>query len=46
MMQLTTFAAQLQAGKAKLSGNPLVLQQLGATLVQFDPMFEMMPGTR
>ncbi|MGB5333985.1 MAG: alkyl sulfatase dimerization domain-containing protein [Woeseiaceae bacterium] len=45
MMQRATFAGQLQAGKAKLSGDPAVLQQLGSTLVQFDPMFEMMPGT-
>ncbi len=46
MMQLETFATQLQAGKAKLSGNALVLAQLGSTLVAFDPLFEMMPGTR
>jgi len=46
MMQLTTFAGQLQAGKAKLTGDPAVLMKLGSTLVQFDPMFEMMPGTR
>ncbi len=46
MMQLTTFAGQLQTGKAKLSGDPSVLMQLGLTLVEFDPMFEMMPGTR
>ncbi len=45
MMQRATFAGQLQAGKAELSGDPAVLQQLGSTLVQFDPMFEMMPGT-
>ena len=46
MMQLETFATQLKAGKAKLSGNALVLGQLGSTLVAFDPLFEMMPGTR
>ena len=46
MMQLETFATQLQAGKAKLSGDALVLAQLGSTLVAFDPLFEMMPGTR
>ena len=44
MMQLETFATQLQAGKAELSGNALVLTQLGSTLVAFDPMFEMMPN--
>ena len=46
MMQLTTFAGQLQVGKAKLTGDPAVLMKLGSTLVHFDPMFEMMPGTR
>ena len=46
MMQLETLASQLQAGKAKLTGNGLVLAQLGSTLVTFDPLFEMMPGTR
>ena len=46
MMQQTTLAAQIQAGKASLSGNGLVLAQFGSTLVEFDPLFEMMPGTR
>jgi len=46
MMQQTTLAAQIQAGKASLSGNRLVLAQFGSTLVEFDPVFEMMPGTR
>jgi len=45
MMQQTTLAAQLQAGKASLSGNALVLAQFRSTLVEFDPLFEMMPGT-
>jgi alkyl sulfatase BDS1-like metallo-beta-lactamase superfamily hydrolase len=46
MMQQTTLAAQIQAGKASISGNRLVLTQFGSTLVEFDPLFEMMPGTR
>jgi alkyl sulfatase BDS1-like metallo-beta-lactamase superfamily hydrolase len=46
MMQQATFATQLQAGKAKLGGNGLILTQLASTLVAFDPLFEMMPGTR
>ncbi len=46
MMQQTTFAEQLQAGNAQLEGNALVLVQLGSTLAEFDPLFEMMPGTR
>ena len=46
MMQQTTLAAQLASGKASIDGNPQVLAKLAATLVAFDPMFEMMPGTR
>lgn len=46
MMRQTTLIEQIQSGKAKLSGNALVLTQLGSTLVEFDPLFEMMPGTR
>jgi alkyl sulfatase BDS1-like metallo-beta-lactamase superfamily hydrolase len=46
MMQQTTLAAQIQAGKASISGNRRVLTQFGSTLVEFDPLFEMMPGTR
>ncbi|MGB5491286.1 MAG: alkyl sulfatase dimerization domain-containing protein [Woeseiaceae bacterium] len=46
MMQLTSLGAQIQAGNATLSGNAEVLAQLGSTLVAFDPLFEMMPGTK
>ena len=46
MMQQTTFAKQIAAGKAVLDGNGLVLARFASTLVEFDPLFEMMPGTR
>ena len=46
MMRQKTLGDQIQSGKAKLSGNGQILQQLASTLVAFDPMFEMMPGTR
>ncbi len=46
MMQQASFGTQLQAGKATLSGNAEVLAQLGSTLVAFDPLFAMMPGTK
>ena len=45
MLQQASFATQLQAGKATLTGDPAVLAQLGATLISFDPLFEIMPGT-
>ncbi len=45
MMQQATFGTQLQTGKATLSGDGKVLAQLGAVLVGFEPLFEIMPGT-
>jgi len=46
MMQRATFASQVAAGRAKLEGNPQVLEQLAGCLVQFDQFFEIMPGTK
>ncbi|MGB5334883.1 MAG: alkyl sulfatase dimerization domain-containing protein [Woeseiaceae bacterium] len=46
MMQQASFASQLLAGKATINGNPAVLLQLASTLVAFDPLFEIMPGTK
>ncbi len=46
MMRQTTLAQQIQAGNAKLEGSRLVLARFASTLVEFDPVFEMMPGTR
>jgi alkyl sulfatase BDS1-like metallo-beta-lactamase superfamily hydrolase len=37
---------KVKAGKAKLEGNIQVLEQLKATLVGFDPFFEILPGTK
>ena len=37
---------KVKAGKAKLDGNTQVLEQLKATLVAFDPFFEVLPGTK
>ena len=45
MMQQTTLANQIQEGKATVNGNIMVLAQLKSTLVAFDPLFEIMPGT-
>ena len=46
MMRQATLGDQIRAGKAGVSGNVAVLAQLRSTLVEFDPVFEMMPGTR
>ncbi len=45
MMQQATFAEQIAAGKAELDGSALMLARFASTLVEFDPLFEMMPGT-
>jgi alkyl sulfatase BDS1-like metallo-beta-lactamase superfamily hydrolase len=42
----TTLAALAAAGKAKLEGDPGVVQQLQSVLVQFSADFELLPGTR
>lgn len=41
-----TFDALLSAGKAKFEGDRKPFDQLRASMVQFSPDFEMMPGTR
>jgi hypothetical protein len=33
-------------GTAKLEGDASVLKQLASTMVDFDPRFEIMPGTK
>jgi linear primary-alkylsulfatase len=45
MMQRTTFREQAEAGRMKLEGDSTVLEQMMGCLVQFDPAFEIMPGT-
>ncbi len=35
-----------KSGKAKLDGNPAVLQQLASACEPFDPAFQIMPGTK
>jgi alkyl sulfatase BDS1-like metallo-beta-lactamase superfamily hydrolase len=42
----TTLAALAAAGKAKLEGDPGVVQQLQSVLVQFSADFELLPGTK
>jgi len=45
MMGAVTFDEQITSGKAKLTGNRDVYEQLKTMLVHFDLGFEMMPGT-
>ncbi len=46
MMGAKTLEAQLADGTARVEGDASVLAKLAATMVDFDPRFEIMPGTR
>ena len=46
MMQQATLQQLAAEGRARLDGNPAVLDRLAGMLVQFDPAFEILPGTR
>ena len=45
-MGAKTLEAQIADGTAKVEGDVSVLAQLAATMVDFDPRFEIMPGTK
>ncbi|MBK5962250.1 hypothetical protein CCR97_29275 [Rhodoplanes elegans] len=46
MMGAKTLEAQIADGTAKVQGDVSVLAKLAATMVDFDPRFEVMPGTK
>jgi alkyl sulfatase BDS1-like metallo-beta-lactamase superfamily hydrolase len=46
MMGAKTLEAQISDGTAKVVGDASVLTQLASTMVDFDPRFEIMPGTK
>jgi alkyl sulfatase BDS1-like metallo-beta-lactamase superfamily hydrolase len=46
MLKKVKLAELARAGKARLEGNQAILQQLVGTVEMFDPMFEIMPGTK
>jgi alkyl sulfatase BDS1-like metallo-beta-lactamase superfamily hydrolase len=41
-----TLEAQIKDGTAKVQGDASVLEKLAATMVDFDPRFQIMPGTK
>jgi alkyl sulfatase BDS1-like metallo-beta-lactamase superfamily hydrolase len=45
MIGAKTLEAQIADGTAKVQGDASVLTKLAATMVSFDPRFEIMPGT-
>ena len=46
MMGAKTLEAQIMDGTAKVEGDSAILKQLASTMVEFDPRFEIMPGTK
>lgn len=46
MMGAKTMDAQIADGTAKIEGDASILKKLGSTMVNFDPRFEIMPGTK
>ena len=46
MMGAKTLETQIADGTAKVHGDAGVLKQLASTMVDFDPRFEIMPGTK
>ena len=46
VMGMVSLDAQVEAGKAQVSGDTAVFNQLLSTMTQFDPLFEIMPGTK
>jgi len=46
MMGAKTLEAQIADGTAKVEGDVSILKQLASIMVEFDPRFEIMPGTK
>ena len=46
MMGTKTLETQIADGTAKVQGDAGILKQLASTMVDFDPRFEIMPGTK
>jgi alkyl sulfatase BDS1-like metallo-beta-lactamase superfamily hydrolase len=46
MIGAKTLEAHIQEGTAKVQGDVSILAKLASTMVEFDPRFEIMPGTK
>jgi alkyl sulfatase BDS1-like metallo-beta-lactamase superfamily hydrolase len=46
MMGVKTLMAMIEDGTAQVEGDATILAKLGATMVDFDPRFPIMPGTQ
>ena len=45
MMGTETLESQVASGKVQIAGDASLLMKLAATMVDFDPRFEIFPGT-
>jgi alkyl sulfatase BDS1-like metallo-beta-lactamase superfamily hydrolase len=46
MMGVKSLGDQIKDGTAKVEGDPTILAKLASTMVEFDPRFEVLPGTK
>ncbi len=46
MTGVKSLEAQIADGTAKIQGDASLLKQLASTMVDFDPRFEILPGTK
>jgi alkyl sulfatase BDS1-like metallo-beta-lactamase superfamily hydrolase len=46
MMGAKTLEQQIAEGTCQVEGDVSILKKLGATMIDFDPRFEIMPGTK
>ncbi len=46
MMGLKTFEQQIAGGTAKATGDAGILKKIASIMVDFDPRFEILPGTQ
>ncbi len=46
MMGAKTLEAQIVAGTCRVEGDASILEKLASTMIDFDPRFEIMPGTK
>ena len=46
MMGVKSLTAQIEDGTAQTKGDLSLLEQLASTMVEFDLLFEILPGTK
>jgi hypothetical protein len=46
MMGIKTLESQIKEGTAQVRGDVSILKMFASTMIDFDPRFEIMPGTK